>query len=40
MILIFVIPKIKSLHMEIDNTIGGFITVPSGTSVSYQTPKG
>jgi hypothetical protein len=40
MILIFVISKIKSLHREINNTLGGFVTAPSGIPISYQTPKG
>jgi hypothetical protein len=37
---VFIIPKIKSLHRETNNTLGGFIAIPFGTSISYQTPKG
>jgi hypothetical protein len=33
-------PKIKSLHREINNTLGDFTGTPFGRSISYQTPKG
>jgi hypothetical protein len=32
--------KFKNLQWSIKSILGGFIAAPSGTFVSYQTPKG
>jgi hypothetical protein len=37
---VFIVSKIKSLHREINDTLGGYIATPFGTPISYQTPKG
>jgi len=36
---LLLIPKIKSLHRGMNNAPGGFISIPFGTSISYQLQK-